>query len=148
MPRQAAAIDTGVRTALAGKDILDTSHPNGNRDGAMAADAKKLGAGATTPELLQSWHVVHAFNRIAAASVAGGGFRQPDRLVITIGGEDGQVLQIARDWCARSALTRASFARWRPPACSTSAAARHRKAYRGRDAQSGGVPRPAMINTR
>jgi 8-hydroxy-5-deazaflavin:NADPH oxidoreductase len=111
-PRQAAAfgtvvlisvpyrampqIGTDFRAELAGKVILDTSNPVESRDGAMAADAQKLGAGPATAELLQSKRVVRAFNCIGAASLATDGFRQPERLAIPIGGDDAEALAIAQ----------------------------------------------------
>ncbi len=110
-PRQAAAfgsvilisipykampqIGTDLRAELAGKVILDTSNPVEARDGAMAVDAQKLGAGAATAELLQNKRVVRAFNCIGAASLASDGFRQPERLAIPLGGDDAQALAIA-----------------------------------------------------
>lgn len=110
-PRQAAAfgtvvvvsvpyrampqIGTDFRTELAGKVILDTSNPVESRDGAMAADAQKLGAGAATAELLQSKRVVRAFNCIGAASLDHDGFHQPERLAIPIGADDAQALAVA-----------------------------------------------------
>jgi hypothetical protein len=110
-PRQAAAfgavvlvsvpyrampqIGTDFRAELDGKVILDTSNPNESRDGAMAADAQKLGAGAATAELLQSKRVVRAFNCIGAASLANDGFHQPERLAIPIGGDDAEALATA-----------------------------------------------------
>jgi hypothetical protein len=110
-PRQAAAfgavvlvsvpyrampqIGTDFRAELAGKVILDTSNPNESRDGAMAADAQKLGAGPATAELLQSKRVVRAFNCIGAASLANDGFHQPERLAIPIGGDDAEALATA-----------------------------------------------------
>ena len=110
-PRQAAAfgsvvlvsipygampqIGTDLRTELAGKVILDTSNPSEGRDGPMASEAKKKGAGVTTAELLHSTRVVRAFNCIGAASLAGDGFRQPNRLAIPIGGDDAAALAVA-----------------------------------------------------
>jgi len=110
-PRQAAAfgavvlvsvpyrampqIGTDFRAELAGKVILDTSNPNESRDGAMAADAQKLGAGPATAELLQSKRVVRAFNCIGAASLANDGFHQPERLALPIGGDDAEALATA-----------------------------------------------------
>jgi len=112
-PREAAAFGTVVvvsvpykampelgadlQAELAGKVILDTSNPNENRDGAMAVDAKKLGAGAATAQFLHSKRVVRAFNCIAAASLASNGFQEPQRLAIPIGGDDAQALQIVQD---------------------------------------------------
>jgi predicted dinucleotide-binding enzyme len=111
-PRQAAAfgtvvlvsvpyrampqIGTDFQAELAGKVILDTSNPVESRDGAMAADAQKLGAGPATAELLQSKRVVRAFNCIGAASLANDGFHQPQRLAIPIGGDDAEALAIAQ----------------------------------------------------
>ncbi|HEY1900435.1 MAG TPA: NAD(P)-binding domain-containing protein [Steroidobacteraceae bacterium] len=110
-PRQAAAfgtvvlisvpyrampqLGTDLHTELAGKVILDTSNPSESRDGAMAVDAQKLGAGPATAELLQSKRVVRVFNCIGAASLAHDGFRQPEQLAIPIGGDDAQALAIA-----------------------------------------------------
>lgn len=88
-------IGTDARAELAGKVILDTSNPNARRDGDMALDAQKKGAGVTTAELLHSTRVVRAFNCIGAASLASDGFRKPERLAIPIGGDDAQALAIA-----------------------------------------------------
>jgi hypothetical protein len=89
-------IGTDFHAELAGKVILDTSNPVEARDGAMAADAQKLGAGSATAELLQSKRVVRAFNCIGAASLAGDGFHQPQRFAIPIGGDDAAALAIAQ----------------------------------------------------
>jgi 8-hydroxy-5-deazaflavin:NADPH oxidoreductase len=86
----------GLVAELAGKVILDTSNPVESRDGAMAADAQKLGAGPATAELLQSKRVVRAFNCIGAASLANDGFHRPERLAIPIGGDDTEALAIAQ----------------------------------------------------
>lgn len=89
-------IGTDLRAELADKVILDTSNPVESRDGAMATDAQKLGAGPATAELLQSKRVVRAFNCIGAGSLAADGFRQPQRLAIPIGGDDAAALAIAQ----------------------------------------------------
>src|ERR1700722_1856515 len=79
-------IGAELRAQLAGKVILDTSNPSEGRDGAMALDAQKKGAGLTTADLLHNTRIVRAFNCIGAASLASDGFRQPERLAIPIGG--------------------------------------------------------------
>ena len=110
-PRQAAAfgtvilvsipydampqIGTDLRAELAGKVILDTSNPVEKRDGAMALDAQKKGAGVATAEFLHSTRIVRAFNCIGAASLASDGFHQPERLAIPIGGDDAAALAVA-----------------------------------------------------
>ena len=88
-------IGTELRAQLAGKVILDTSNPSTGRDGAMAVDAQKKGAGLTTAELLHSTRVVRAFNCIGAGSLASDGFRKPSQLAIPIGGDDAQALTVA-----------------------------------------------------
>ena len=88
-------IGTDYHAELAGKVILDTSNPVEARDGAMAADAQKLGAGPATAELLQSKRVVRAFNCIGAASLATDGFHQPQHFAIPLGGDDAEALATA-----------------------------------------------------
>lgn len=88
-------IGTDLHAQLAGKVILDTSNPSAGRDGAMAVDAQKKGAGLTTAELLHSTRVVRAFNCIGAGSLASDGFRKPEQLAIPIGGDDAQALAVA-----------------------------------------------------
>ncbi len=110
-PREAAAFGTVIlisvpyaampelgsdlRRELAGKVILDTSNPVERRDGAMAIDAQRKGAGIATAEYLHNRRVVRAFNCIPAAVLASEGDRRPERLAIPIGGDDPQALAIA-----------------------------------------------------
>jgi hypothetical protein len=89
-------IGEDLRTELAGKVILDTSNPNERRDGAMAVDAQKRGAGVATAEFLHNRRVVRAFNCIPAASLANDANRQPERIAIPIGGDDHEALEIAQ----------------------------------------------------
>ncbi len=88
-------IGTDLRAQLAGKVILDTSNPVERRDGAMALDAQKQGAGMATAQLLHSTRVVRAFNCIGAASLASDGFRQPEHFAIPIGADDAAALAVA-----------------------------------------------------
>jgi len=110
-PREAAAFGTVIlvsipyaampqigddlRKELDGKVILDTSNPVERRDGAMALDAQKKGAGVATAELLHSKRVVRAYNCIPAATLANDGDRKPERIAIPIGGDDPKALQVA-----------------------------------------------------
>ena len=88
-------IGTDLHAQLAGKVILDTSNPSAGRDGAMAVDAQKKGAGLTTAELLHNTRIARAFNCIGAGSLASDGFRKPEQLAIPIGGDDAQALAVA-----------------------------------------------------
>jgi predicted dinucleotide-binding enzyme len=81
---------------LAGKIVIDTSNPVERRDGAMALDAQRKGAGVATAEFLRDTRVVRAFNCIPAASLAGQANRQPARLAIPIGGDDEEALEVAQ----------------------------------------------------
>jgi predicted dinucleotide-binding enzyme len=80
---------------LAGKVILDTSNPVERRDGAMALDAQKKGAGVATAELLHNKRVVRAFNCVPAATLANDGDHKPQRYAIPIGGDDPTAIKIA-----------------------------------------------------
>ena len=80
---------------LEGKIVLDTSNPVENRDGAMALEAQRKGAGVATAEFLRGTRVVRAFNCIPAAALANNGNRQPERIAIPIGGDDAEALRIA-----------------------------------------------------
>ncbi len=88
-------IGSDLRRELAGKVILDTSNPSERRDGSMALEAQKKGAGAATAEFLHSKRIVRAFNCIPAATLANEGNRLPERLAIPIGGDDAKALKIA-----------------------------------------------------
>ncbi len=110
-PREAAAFGTVIlvsvpygampqlgadlRAELAGKVILDTSNPVERRDGPMALDAQRKGAGIATAEYLHDKRIVRAFNCIPAATLANDGDRKPERIAIPIGGDDPRALRIA-----------------------------------------------------
>jgi predicted dinucleotide-binding enzyme len=80
---------------LAGKIIIDTSNPQERRDGPMAAEAQRKGAGVATAEYLNNKRVVRAFNCISAAQVVSDSNRKPVRRAIPIGGNDVDALAIA-----------------------------------------------------
>ncbi|HEX6998863.1 MAG TPA: NAD(P)-binding domain-containing protein [Gammaproteobacteria bacterium] len=80
---------------LRGKVVLDTSNPVERRDGAMALDAQRKGAGIATAEFLPGARIVRAFNCIPAASLANEANREPERIAIPIGGDDPEALRIA-----------------------------------------------------
>lgn len=88
-------IGTDLRAELAGKVILDTSNPVERRDGAMALEAQRKGAGVATAELLHNQRVVRAYNCIPAATLANDANRKPERIAIPIGGDDPKALEIA-----------------------------------------------------
>lgn len=81
---------------LEGKIVLDTSNPVEGRDGPMAIEAQRKGAGIATAEFLPGTRVVRAFNCIPAASLANEANRQPDRIAIPLGGDDAEALEVAQ----------------------------------------------------
>jgi predicted dinucleotide-binding enzyme len=76
--------------------VLDTSNPVERRDGPMALEAQRKGAGVATAELLRGTRVVRAFNCIPAASLANDGNRTPERIAIPIGGDDAEAVAVAQ----------------------------------------------------
>src|SRR5215469_1825031 len=88
-------LGTTVSKELAGKVILDTSNPSERRDGAMAADAQKKGAGVATADYLHNRRIVRAFNCIPARTLATESNQKPDRIAIPIGGDDAQAIGVA-----------------------------------------------------
>jgi predicted dinucleotide-binding enzyme len=88
-------VGTDFAAELNGKIVLDTSNPVERRDGPMALDAQRKGAGVATAEFLRGTRVVRAFNCIPAASLANDGNRTPERIAIPIGGDDAEALAVA-----------------------------------------------------
>lgn len=81
---------------LTGKIVLDTSNPVENRDGAMAVEAQRKGAGVATAEFLKGTRVVRAFNCLPAASLANQSNRQPERIAVPVGGDDADALAVVQ----------------------------------------------------
>jgi hypothetical protein len=80
---------------LAGKIILDTSNPFAGRDGPMAIEAQRKGAGIASAEFLNTTRLVRAFNCIPAALLANEANREPERIAIPLGGDDAEALAMA-----------------------------------------------------
>jgi 8-hydroxy-5-deazaflavin:NADPH oxidoreductase len=80
---------------LAGKIIIDTSNPIERRDGPMALEVQRKGAGVASAEYLNSKRLVRAFNCISFKALDTDAFRQPTRRAIPIGGDDAEALAVA-----------------------------------------------------
>jgi hypothetical protein len=85
-----------LKADLAGKILIDASNPREQRDGPMAADAARKGAGVATAEYLGNRRVVRAFDCINYALITSESDRKPARRVIPIGGDDAAALDVAR----------------------------------------------------
>lgn len=80
---------------LAGKVLLDAGNPIPARDGAMAEQARKLGAGLASQGYLPGVRLVRAFNAIAAFNLRSQAHRSGEKLAIPLAGDDEQALQVA-----------------------------------------------------
>jgi predicted dinucleotide-binding enzyme len=89
-----AATATAVPTATTPLKI-GIIGPVESRDGPMALEVKRKGAGIATAEYLNNKRVVRAFNSISFKAIATDSFRQPARRAIPIGGDDAAALAVA-----------------------------------------------------
>ncbi len=80
---------------LAGKVVLDTGNPYPNRDGAMADEARKKGAGPSSKEFLPGVKLVRAFNAIAWTSLRDDAHRKGDPIGIPLASDDPQAMKVA-----------------------------------------------------
>ncbi len=81
---------------MSGKIVLDTGNPFLGRDGPMAQQAQRKGAGIASAEFLPGVRLVRAFNCIPAHSLANRAFREPERIAIPIAGDDAEALNVAQ----------------------------------------------------
>lgn len=81
--------------ALRGKVVLDTGNPVEGRDGEMALDAQRKGAGVASAEFLAGTRLVRAFNCIPAATLRNDANREPERIAIPIAGDDAEAIAVA-----------------------------------------------------
>ncbi len=81
---------------LARKVVLDTGNPFLGRDGEMAREAQRKGAGIASAEFLPGARLVRAFNCIPAYSLANRAFREPARIAIPIASDHADALEVAR----------------------------------------------------
>lgn len=81
---------------LAGKVVLDTGNPYPARDGPMALEARKKGAGIASAEFLPGVRLVRAFNAISYRNLWNLSRRSPDLVAIPIAGSDAHALAVAK----------------------------------------------------
>lgn len=80
---------------LAGKVVLDAGNPIPARDGAMAEEARSLGAGLASKGYLPGVRLVRAFNAISAGNLRNQAHRSGEKLAIPLAGDDRAALQVA-----------------------------------------------------
>lgn len=88
-------IGRDLRAELAGKVVIDTGNPYPGRDGAMAEQARREGAGIASQRYLPGTHLVRAFNAISAGNLRSLAHRRGSLVAIPIAGDDARALQVA-----------------------------------------------------
>lgn len=81
---------------LAGKVVLDTGNPYPERDGEMALEARRKGAGVASAEFLSGARLVRAFNAIGYRSLRSEAHRAGEPVAIPIAGDDERALAVAQ----------------------------------------------------
>ena len=84
-----------LKSELAGKIVLDTGNPYPERDGPMAAEARRKGTGVASAEYLPGVRLVRAFNEINSGDLRSEAHRKGAPIAIPLAGDDPQALQVA-----------------------------------------------------
>lgn len=90
-----------IKSATAGKTVIDLTNPYPDRDGPMAEQARKEGTGVADPKYLPGAHLVRAFNSIIYTNLSKLAHREGDRAAIPVAGDDERAValtsQLVRD---------------------------------------------------
>ncbi len=81
-------------SALRGKVVIDACNPWLARDGALAEEAHKEGAGVVSSRLLPGARIVRAFNMVGAAHL-GTAHETPGKIGMPMAGDDAEAVEIA-----------------------------------------------------
>jgi len=85
-----------LKNELAGKIVLDTGNPYPERDGPMAVEARRQGAGVASAEYLPGVRLVRAFNAINSGDLRSEAHRKGAPIAIPLAGDDSEALQVAQ----------------------------------------------------
>jgi len=80
---------------MKGKVVVNASNPIPRRDGPVAEEAQKKGAGLADAELLPGTRVARAFNFPGAATFKSEAHRQGERIAVAVAGDDKEAVEIA-----------------------------------------------------
>ncbi len=80
---------------MRGKVVLDCANPFPYRDGPVAEDARRKGAGVASPEHLPGVRLVRAFNTIPYGVLSSQAHRAGERVAVPLAGDDRQALEVA-----------------------------------------------------
>jgi predicted dinucleotide-binding enzyme len=87
-------LGTTLGDSLRGKVVLDATNPFPDRDGEIANEAREMGAGLMSAQLLPGARLVRAFNAIGAAQM-GNAWEEPGRIGMPIASDDSEAIEIA-----------------------------------------------------
>jgi len=80
---------------LRGKSVLDTCNPFPGRDGPMAEEARRKGAGRASAEYLPGVRLVRAFNTIPYSALRSEAHRAGARVAVPLAADDAEALAVA-----------------------------------------------------
>ena len=89
------AVGRDLRDVIKGKVVLDTCNPVPSRDGEMAAEARSLGTGTTSPRYLPGARLVRAFNSVGFSRLRSEAHRAGERVGIPLAADDAGALKVA-----------------------------------------------------
>ncbi len=99
-------LDAGIKTALQGKIVIDTSNPYPQRDGEIAEEARKDpgGMGAFVSRLLPGARIVRAFNTVYFEDLKRTKNKGGEKIGIPIAADDREGLKAAVEIVERAGL--------------------------------------------
>src|SRR5262249_10650411 len=83
-----------LKNELAGKIVLDTGNPYPERDGQMAVEARRKGAGVASAEYLPGVRLVRAFNAINSGDLRSEAHRKGAPIAIPLAGDDAEARKV------------------------------------------------------
>jgi len=99
-------LDAGIKKALTGKIVIDTSNPYPERDGVLAEEARKEpgGMGTVVARLLPGARVVRAFNSVYYEDLKRTTNKRGEKIGIPIAADDQEGLDVTEELVKRAGL--------------------------------------------
>jgi 8-hydroxy-5-deazaflavin:NADPH oxidoreductase len=83
-----------IKSATAGKTVIDLTNPYPDRDGPMAVEARKESTGIADPKYLPGAHLVRAFNSIIWTNLRDLAHRAGEPVAIPVAGNDEHAVSV------------------------------------------------------
>ncbi|HEX5418595.1 MAG TPA: NADPH-dependent F420 reductase [Gammaproteobacteria bacterium] len=87
-------IGAEIKSETVGKTVIDLTNPYPERDGPMAAQARKEGTGVADPKYLPGAHLVRAFNSIIYTNLQRLAHRSGEPVAIPVAGDDAHAVDV------------------------------------------------------